>query len=160
MTARFSNLISWGGFLSLLIVLATVPFIVVEATKEHPEQLVRIPCILIGEDGHQRDTDMIAELNVNVDERKCKAYGDYINIWRYKGEITVAYSGSYEGGSRRDFEEINSDYSYSNHRGLDSQFLIFGGSWITALILNYLLVGQARHLPWRPVKAQEKGSAS
>ncbi|UZP74954.1 hypothetical protein E0F26_09500 [Candidatus Paraluminiphilus aquimaris] len=160
MNERLSNLISLGGFLCLLVILATVPFIVVEAIKEHPEKVVRIPCNLIGYKGYQRDTELIGELGVELNFKKCEGYGGYVNIWRFKGDITIAYSDSYGGYSRRDFAEMNSDYSYVNLRAFESQFLIFGGSWIAAFILNYLLVGQARLLPWRRVKAIEEDSVS
>jgi hypothetical protein len=136
-----------------LPVLVLIP---IDALQKHPEKILYTSCISLEVRPDPYQVAKLEELGVNWRPlSKCKRLGGWIHVWTYKDDIRWNYHNAVSL-NRFDFADQYGDYyPISSHDFLD-QSLWGLPLWLISVVLNYILFGSARLLPWKGAVISEE----
>ena len=155
MKERISNVIAWVGFGCLLILPVGVGGLAYDQFREKPR--------LTGEVQSCREIQRSTSANLKVtyshlvDLEECSLYNYYAARWSYKG-VTFGLTG-YRPWLINSLGYGIDIPGYTHNVGTDvAQSTVPWALplWLISIVLNYILFGSARLLPWRKVVISEE----
>jgi hypothetical protein len=150
MKERISNVIAWVGFNGFVVMALAFSVSVWDLNRDKPELIEEVRC----EDADGKKYENLFLENYQPSD--CSS-GQLLSKWRYKGAVYgyVGYS------SRLLFAESNIDgYSMHNIGENVAESIVPWALplWLISIVLNYILFGSARLLPWRKAVINEEAS--
>jgi hypothetical protein len=155
MKERISNVIAWLGFGCLLILPLGFGGLAYDQFSEKP--------LLIGEVQSCREIQRSTNANLKaayshlVDLEECSLYKNYAARWSYKG-VTFGLTADVSWRINRLGYGIDIP-GYTHNVGTDLSGLIIPWAlplWLISVVLNYILFGSARLLPWKRAVISEE----
>lgn len=163
MKERISNVIAWIGFVSILALGSAYSVNFWYESLEKPKLLFSTSCevfdtaewVLENPEASAVAKEHISEARL----RRCKSNSKAIAMWSYEGDFVVVTGFMFQVGSLMDVDHLFDGFTY-----VDTDNLVYGLGPIaipiglTSIILNYILFGSARLLPWRKAVINEEAS--
>lgn len=146
MKERISNVIAWVGFICLLISILSAVAVLWDINREKPKLIGQVSCEAAEAKNHSNS--LFIE---NYSPSDC-TYGATLYQWEYQdtvyGIVTLGDHGGYLF-----YADLNID-GYTH--GIVEDIVESIVPWalpllLISLVLNYILFGSARLLPWRKV---------
>ena len=148
MKERISNVIAWVGFSGFVVTALVLTVLIWDLSRAKPELIETVRC----EDADGKKYENLFLENYHPSD--CSS-GLLLSKWQYKGAV-YGYVGF---NSRLLFAESKID-GYDMHgigEGLTERAVPWTlPLWLISLVLNYILFGSVRLLPWKKAVISEQ----
>ncbi len=154
MKERISNVIAWVGFGSVIALVLSFLIFFFDSVRDQPELYAKaISCSEL----KRTDDGLLAGLYAEVDLNECGNYQSAA-VWKYRGEHygIITASPSYSESPYAIASELPGYTHGTGERILESVVPWALPLWLISAILNYILFGSARLLPWQKVVINEE----
>jgi hypothetical protein len=160
---RISNVIAWVGFASLLMVVCTSSFHFWYQSLEKPELVLLESCEEFDTVEYWNSNPLLSAVAKKFSSEsqleRCKSDSKYISMWYYKDDVVVLTGSGYMINSLRSVDEhFDGFIDIDTYEAFDLFIPTTLPLWLISVVLNYILFGSARLLPWKKAVISEEAS--
>jgi len=153
MKERISNVIAWVGFVGMLLVATTVAVGIWYESREKPELVLLEKCKTFDTAEYWNENALFAAVakkySSETQLERCKEKYNSIAMWYFKEDVVVLTGPRFDIDSLWYVAKKIDGFTYVSKSDL-RQFFWFGlPLWLISAVLNYILFGSARLLPWK-----------
>lgn len=154
-------MIAWVGFASLLMVVCTSSFHFWYQSLEKPQLVLLESCEEFDTVEYWNSNPLYSavakEIGSETQLEDCKSDSKYIAMWYYKDDAVVLTGPAYMIDSIWSVDEkFDGFIDIDTSEVLEFFTPIALPLWLISIIVNYILFGSARLLPWRKVVISEE----
>lgn len=163
MKERISNVIAWVGFVSLLVVVCSASVHFWYQSIEKPKRVLLETCEEFDTPEYWNENTLFAAVVKKYSSDKqlelCKLKSNWVSMWYYKSDVVVLTGRQSSIRWLWDVDHKIDGFTYIDTEEIFEFFIpIALPLWLISIVLNYILVGSARLLPWRKAVINEEAS--